>query len=352
MVMPRHGPAIRVMVVEDSAVVRALLTHIIGGSDDLVVAAAVGSAEEALAALSSVQPDIISMDIRLPGMDGLEATRRIMAERPTPIVVISASVEKEALGHTMEALSSGALSVVEKPVGVSHADYAGIAQEIRTQLRIMSEVPVVRRRLRTSPGRPDPISGPVATPKLIVCAASTGGPQALASLFAAVPPSIDLPVLLVQHMGVQFMPGFARWLDGVLPWRVVIAEAGVRPAAGTIYVAPGDRHIRLDRAGRIAIDQQPPMRGQRPAATALFESAAALLGGAAIGLVLTGMGEDGAPGVRALVGAGAPVLAEDRSTAIVYGMPAAAVSEGARAVPLDRMAAQLMQIVGRVEGRL
>jgi two-component system chemotaxis response regulator CheB len=342
---------IRVMIVEDSPVVRALLTHIVSGAPDLTVAAAVESAEEALAALPSIKPDIISMDIRLPGMDGLEATRRIMADQPTPIVVISASVEKESLGRTMEALSSGALSVVEKPVGLSHADYAAIAGQIRTQLRIMAEVPVVRRRMRPAGVRPARSIAPAVTPKLIVCAASTGGPQALASLFAQVPPSIDLPVLLVQHMGVPFMPGFARWLDGVLPWTVVLAEHGVRPAAGTILLAPGDRHLRLDRAGRVALDDAPPIRGQRPAATALFESAATQLGPAAIGVVLTGMGEDGAPGVRALVAAGARVFAEDRSSAVVYGMPAAAVAEGALPVPLDQMADTIAQAAAMRDAR-
>jgi two-component system chemotaxis response regulator CheB len=347
--MAKSAAPIRVMIVEDSPVVRALLTHIISESDRLTVASAVGSAEEALEALPSVRPDIISMDIRLPGMDGLEATRRIMAEQPTPIVVISASIDKESLGPTMEALSSGALSVVEKPVGISHADYAGIAEEIRTQLRIMAEVPVVRRRLRSATPRSGRADRPAVTPKLIACAASTGGPQALASLFTALPPTIDVPVLLVQHMGVPFMPGFARWLDGVLPWRVAIAEAGAALKPGTILVAPGDHHLRIDRSGRVAIDQEPAVRGQRPAATALLESVAAHAGAAAIGVVLTGMGEDGATGVRAMLAAGAKVFAEDRSSAIVYGMPAAAVREGAIAVPLDQMAATILQAVGRAD---
>lgn len=335
------------MIVEDSAVVRSLLTHIISQSDELHVAACFASAEEAIAALPSVKPDIISMDIRLPGIDGLEATRRIMADQPTPIVVISASVEKDELGRTMEALSSGALSVVEKPVGLSHADYAGIAEQIRTQLRIMADVPVVRRRLRGSVQQQSVRERAAVAPKLIVCAASTGGPQALAALFTTLPPSIGVPILLVQHMGLPFMAGFASWLDSVLPWTVKVAEPGARPEAGTILVAPGDRHMRLDRAGRIAIDSDPAIRGQRPAATALFESAAASSGAATIGVVLTGMGEDGAPGVRALIAAGARVLAEDQASAVVYGMPAAAVREGAIALPLDQMADAIVQAAAR-----
>lgn len=344
--VPLASP-IRVMIVEDSAVVRALLVHIVSADPRLSVAAAVASAEEAIAALPAVRPDVISMDIRLPGMDGLEATRRIMAERPTPIVVISASIEKASLGSTMAALSAGALSVVEKPVGLSGRDYEPIAREICTQLAIMSQVAVVRRRMRTPSSGEAPPPRPRREPRLIVCAASTGGPQALARLFAALPADLALPVLLVQHMGTAFMDGFARWLDGVVPQRVLIAQAGAQPRPGEIHVAPGDRHLRLDAEGRLLIDSDPPIAGQRPAATALFASAADALDGAAIGVVLTGMGSDGADGVRALLAAGGAVIAEHENSAVVYGMPAAAVRAGALALPLDLIAPHLLRSIPR-----
>lgn len=334
------------MIVEDSLVVRTLLAHIVAGDPRLEIAAAAASAEEALALLPAVRPDVISMDIRLPGMDGLEATRRIMAERPTPIVVISASIDKNSVGSTMDALRAGALSVVEKPVGVSHADYAAVANEIRTQLAIMSQVAVVRQRVRARV--PQGAAGrPRVAPKVIVCAASTGGPQALAKLFGALPADLSLPVLLVQHMGAAFMDGFARWLGSVAPQRVVIAEAGAVPRPGTIHVAPGDRHLRIDEAGRLALSSAPPVGGQRPAATVLFESAAEALGGAAVAVVLTGMGEDGAAGVRRLVEAGGVALAEHASSAVVDGMPAAAVRAGALALPLDLIPAQLKRVIER-----
>lgn len=336
---------IRVMIVEDSAVVRTLLTHIVAADSRLTVASAVSSAEEAIAALPAVRPDVISMDIRLPGIDGLEATRRIMTDQPTPIVVISASIDKTSLKSTMDALNAGALAVVEKPVGTGHADYAGIAREICTQLVIMSQVAVVRHRIR--PRVTPAVNGTTAKPpEMVLCAASTGGPQALAKLFVGLG-ALSLPVLLVQHMGAAFMDGFATWLDSVVPQRVVIGEAGVEPQPNTIHVAPGDRHMRLASDRRIAISGAAPVGGQRPSATLLFESAAEALDGAALGIVLTGMGEDGGAGVARLKSLGGSAVAEHENSAVVYGMPAAAARAGALALPLELMPAHLRRILAR-----
>ncbi|WP_114953453.1 chemotaxis protein CheB [Sphingosinicella terrae] len=334
------------MVVEDSAVVRTLLSHIIRSDPRLEMAAAVSSAEEAIAALPAVRPDVISMDIRLPGMDGLAATRQIMADCPTPIVVISASIDKSSMKTTMDALSAGALSVVEKPVGLGNEDYAAVSREICTQLAIMSQVAVVRHRIRPR-SADSAVSRPRTEPKVLLCAASTGGPQALARLFGMLPADLGLPVLLVQHMGGTFMSGFAAWLQTVVPQRVVLAEAGQAPAAGTIHVAPGDRHLLLDRGGLIALSAAAPVGGQRPSANLLLQSAAETLGGGAAAIVLTGMGEDGAAGVRALLAAGGFAIAEHESSAIVNGMPAAAVRAGALALPLDLIAPHVRRILER-----
>jgi two-component system chemotaxis response regulator CheB len=345
MVNRRTGPA-RVMIVEDSTVVRTLLTHIIAGDARLSVAAAVASAEEAIAALPSVRPDVISMDIRLPGIDGLEATRRIMSTQPTPIVVISASIDRGELGNSMDALRAGALSVVEKPVGLGHAAYTQVAREIRTQLAIMSEVAVVRRRLPETAAPPPPAAR-VRRPTMLMVAASTGGPPALARLFAALPADFPLPILLVQHMGAGFMQGFANWLDSVVPQSVRVALHGETPRPGNIYVAPGDAHLTVTRGGKIAILNEDPVAGQRPSATRLIESGAAALDGAAMAIVLTGMGEDGGAGVRALMIAGGSAVAEDSSSAVVDGMPAAARRAGALSLPLDLIAPHLRRVVER-----
>ena len=341
---------VRVMVVEDSLVVRQLLVHIIASDPRLVVAAAVGSAEEALREIGRVRPDVISMDIRLPGMDGLEATRRIMSEQPTPIVVIADSIEDSSLKISMNALRAGALTVVEKPVGLSSDSYSAIAGTICTQLYIMSQVPVVRQRAftpwrETGASRREP-EWSMTRPSIMGIAASTGGPPALAKILGALPANFPLPILLVQHMGAPFMEGFASWLNGLVSLEVRLAQDQEIPAPGRVYVAPGDRHLLLSSAGTLKLSAEPPLGNQRPSATMLFQSMAHSLGRRGLGVILTGMGEDGAQGLVELRQAGGYAVAEDESTAVVYGMPAAAARMGGVNVslPLDMIAPRILRL--------
>lgn len=344
------------MIVEDSAVVRRLLAHIVDRDPRLRLAAAVGSAEEALRELPRVRPDVISMDIRLPGMDGLEATRRIMAERPTPIVVIADSVEDASLRISMNALRAGALTVVEKPVGTATGGYERLADTICTQLYIMSQVPVIRRRMfageahGTEPSPPPREATPPPVrqrPNVIAVAASTGGPPALARLLGSLPADFPVPILLVQHMGHAFMGGFANWLDGLVPLRVALASDGEVPTPGRVHVAPGDRHLVLAPSNVLRVTSDPAVGGQRPSATVMFRSVAQVCGPHGLGILLTGMGEDGAAGLTELRRAGGFAITEHESTAVVYGMPAAAVRMGGSNVslPLDLIAPRLMRLV-------
>lgn len=338
------------MLVEDSPTVRTLLCHIIDRDPRLQLAAVCVSAEEALDSIGQVAPDVISMDIRLPGIDGLEATRRIMSTHPTPIVVIADSVHDATLGIAMNALKAGALTVVEKPAGPGAEAYDQIASTIATQLFIMSQVPVIRRR-DTSMRKPTPrqsADGAVAESRanIVGIAASTGGPPALASILGALPRDFPAPVLLVQHMGAPFMEGFASWLSGQSALRVKLAEDRETPRPGTVYVAPGDRHLELAPGNFLRLTTEPPIASQRPAANVLFQSLARVSGPKAVGVLLTGMGEDGARGLVQMKDAGAFTIAEDETTAVVYGMPGAAVRMGGASVslPQDLIAARLTQI--------
>jgi two-component system, chemotaxis family, protein-glutamate methylesterase/glutaminase len=344
----------RVLIVEDSAVVTALLAYSIGRDPRLEVCATAVNAEDALARLGQISPDVIAMDIRLPGIDGIEATRRIMSKDPVPIVVVTASVHSEAWDRTvMEALRAGALTVIDKPPGTNNADYAVMAERLCTQLFIMSQVKLVRRNrgdhFHHSNGHVPRASrnlGRSGGYKMLGIASSTGGPGALVQMLGDLGPAFPLPILLVQHMTANFLDAFASWLESVCPCPVIVVDDGFVPVAGTVHMAPPGKHLRLD-GGRLWLDEGAPISFQRPSGTVLFQSMARELGKDALAALLTGMGEDGASGLLEIRRSGGYTIAEDESTAVVYGMPAAAVRMGAvcESLPLPAIAPRILDLV-------
>jgi two-component system chemotaxis response regulator CheB len=342
---------IRVMIVEDSAVVSALLEHSIGRDSRLEVCATAASAEDALGMLERFSPDVIAMDIRLPGMDGLEATRRIMSKNPVPIVVVAASIESGKWNTIpMEALRAGALTVLEKPSGTSSAEYEALADRLCTQLVIMSQVKLVRHNGQREPATKGymPLSGGGRRGpfQMLGIACSTGGPSALIQLLRTLGRDFPLPILLVQHMTSSFLEGFAAWLESMCPFPVAIVKDASTAIPGVLHIAPADQHLRLDR-GRLRLDSGDPISFQRPSGTALFQSMAQNLGPGALGVLLTGMGDDGASGLLEIRRSGGYTIAEDESTAAVYGMPAAAVLMGAvcESLPLPAIAPRILELV-------
>lgn len=349
---------VRVLIVEDSPVVQLLLEQIINADPRLEVVATVPTGEKALKILERLKPDVISMDINLPGIDGLETTRQIMQLRPTPIVVVSSHLDSQELNISFNALKAGALCVLDKPVGPAHPQFDSIAHKLCTQLQIMSQVKVIRQRYqgkhkRIAPQPPrapfDSLSSPTSSFRIVGLAASTGGPKALSTVLNQLE-GFPLPILLVQHIADNFLEGFVNWLNAVVPFKAIIAKQDEIPQAGCIYLAPAGKHLLFEK-GRLSLQLGPPVSYQCPSATVLFRSLAKNAGAEAIGIILTGMGDDGAEGLLEMHQAGAYTLAEAASTAVVYGMPGVAVKLGAvrQVLPLPDIGPHLQQILKQRE---
>jgi two-component system chemotaxis response regulator CheB len=336
---------IKVLVVEDSPVVQCLLAHVIDGDPRLRVVGFAADAAQAVAEIRRLSPDIVTMDIRLPRMNGFDATRWIMRDHPLPIVVVASDVEDKTLNITMNALRAGALSVVAKPAGLERGDYEAVADHLCTQLVIMSQVQVVRQRAHGHAAPPPMPLAVMPGVDMVAMVASTGGPGALARVLGALPGGFAAPVAVVQHMGGAFLNGFAHWLGSVSGLPVSVATQAQRPLPGHVYVAPGGMHLTVS-GGAFHLDDRPAVQGQRPSGDVLFDSLARGDARRTVGVVLTGMGEDGARGLLSLRQAGAYTIAEDRSTAVIWGMPGKAAELGAalEILPVDAIAPRLKSL--------
>jgi two-component system chemotaxis response regulator CheB len=334
---------IRVLVVDDSATSRLLLVGILRADDGIDV---VGEAADGFAAVEMVKrlnPDIVTMDVEMPGLDGFAATKRIMVEAPTPILIIT-GIDPRALSVSLEAVRVGALAVHAKPRDPMSAGFDEEARELVRQVKAMSRVKVVRHHeLDPARGLPvPPQSLATDTPAQVVAiAASTGGPAAIHRIVTSLTAAFPVPILVVQHMSRGFGPGFAEWLDKAAPLRVKLAEPGEALQPGTVYLGIDDHHLGVSPARRVHLSTAPAVGGFRPSGTVLFESVAAAFGRSALAVILTGMGRDGVDGLRAIRRAGGRTIAESEATAVVYGMPAAAVNAGLAdfVLPLDGVCA-------------
>lgn len=320
---------------------RLLIAEIINQDERLEVVAQYASAEEAIANVSKVRPDVISMDIMLPGMDGLEATTEILCECPTPIVVISSSANTDEVGTSMAALKRGALSVLGKPGMPGTPNFKCEARRMVNQLYRMSQVKVLRQFARRQKERhtisipakePQSILPHVLKPEvdcdLVAIGASTGGPPALETLFNALHPNFALPILLVQHITPGFTEGLIEWLNAVTCFRFQLGSEGERPMGGCIYVAPDHHHMTIV-GGAIRLLKREELCKHCPSVDALFSSVAREYRKRSVGLLLTGMGSDGAQGLLEMRQAGAWTATQSEESCVVYGMPRAAVQRGA-----------------------
>lgn len=340
---------IRALVVDDSEVIRKLLTFILNSDPDIQVVGAAADGEEAVRMVERLRPDVVTMDVVMPRMDGYEATRRIMRSTPLPIVVVSASYSTEEVSRTFQAMSAGALAVVDKPQGPGDPNHEDRARELLATVKLMSEVKVVGRRYPPRARPPVPTERPREDSPLIHAVgigASTGGPVVLEAILRSLPKAFCLPVLVVQHIAAGFARGLADWLQGTSALDVCVATNDEPLAPGRCYVAPTGFHMGVSRDHKIFLSTAPPENGLRPSVDFLFHSMAEALGRNAVGVVLTGMGRDGAEGLKAMRDRGALTVAQDEESAIIPGMPLEAVRLGAArlVLPPDQIAAKLLEL--------
>lgn len=341
-----------VLVVDDSAFMRKLVSELVDGSGEFRV---IGTARHGLDALQKVQalePDIVTLDIEMPELDGLGALERIMRDSPRPVVMLTAA-SGDGDEMALRALEGGAVEFVRKPSGPISLDLVVIRDELLAALRAAAQVNLAGVRggaLSSTAGAAGGAPAGVAAHCLIAIAASTGGPRALAELVPALPAALDASVLIVQHMPRGFTHTLAERLNALSALDVSEAVEGETIAPGHVYVAPGGLHMRVQNVARsrvIMLDDSPPLWGVRPSADPLFRSVAEAAGDAAIGVVLTGMGRDGAAGLRAIRDAGGAGIAQDRDSSIIFGMPQAAAAAGGatQVLPLGAIAPALSALV-------
>ncbi len=327
----------RVLVVDDSPFVCRLVAGYLAAEPDLEVAGTAHSGSQALERLRELRPDVVALDLEMPELDGLEVVRRAMAERPTAIVVITGASGRAAT-RTLQSLDAGAVDFVLKYAPGTRLDPLELRREIVAKVRAAAGVRVVRSLPQRTAYLPPPFAvslsegaarartaGPGG---VVVIGASTGGPLALRQLLAELPSDFTWPVLIVQHIPASFTGVLAAQLDRHSPLPVREAEAGDRLVAGSVFVAPGGRHCLVGRDGRIELSTGPEVGGHRPSVDVALQSAAQALGGRSIGVLLSGMGDDGVEGLRAVRAKGGRTFAQDAASCVVAGMPQRAIEAG------------------------
>lgn len=341
---------IKVLIVEDSPVVQELLNYIMASDPDIEVAAIAGSGSEALKLLKHINPDVITMDMHMPRMDGYEATRRIMETHPVPVVIVSASYRAGDVNRAFLALEAGAVAIVEKPSGIGPA-FQDASRKLLEIVKIMSEVRVVRWSRAHKPDimpvaldiKPDWRRGPV---RCIAIGASTGGPPVIRTILSRLPKNFLVPIFIVQHMAAGFINGMVEWINCSTPLNVRIPANGDIFLKGHVYVAPDGFQMGIDGGGRITLTGEKPDNGLRPSVSYLFRSVAKVMRQDAAGVLLTGMGNDGASELKLMKEAGAVTIVQDRESSVVFGMPGEAVKiNAAKYVLSPEKIAETLQIL-------
>lgn len=362
----------RVLVAEDSYVVQRTLLKLLEGEPGIEVVGVATNGSEAVAMCRELEPDLVTMDIFMPEMDGVEATRQIMEQCPTRIVIISSMVGSDNVRMSFEAMRAGAIEVIEKPHGVLSGNYAEVRQGLIRVIRKLADArPVGNVSLIPPPPDTDPPVAPTTdgreptsilrrggfppdyAPQLICIGGSTGAPAVLVEILAMLPADYPIPIVVAQHIAVGFASGMVDWLDAAVPLRVKLAEHREHIRPGTVLVGPDDRHIDISPGGRVKL-YEPTDRGKHvPSISRFFMTAAAAMGPDVLGVILSGMGSDGSQGLFALRQAGGVTLAQDEESSVVWGMPKSAKDLGAvmRVVAPVKLARMMIAMGLRARGK-
>jgi len=361
-------PAIGVLIVDDSSVYCEFLAHVLGTDPSIHVAGAVHDGAAALAAVASLRPDVITMDVNMPGMNGYDVARRIMETFPTPIIVVSAADDTGDVESSFRAMESGAVAVVSKVRGGDSPDAQAHSRELIQMVKLMAEVKVIKRWARKPVPTHEPSGtravGAFSTPisrmrpsgiaaagtiEAILIGASTGGPVPIRTILSALPAGFPAAVLIVQHIAAGFVNGFSDWLSEASRLPIHVAAEGEPIKAAHVYIAPDEAHMGVRAGPRVSLSRSDPEHGLRPSVSYLFRSAAAVYGKRVVGILLSGMGTDGAKELKALKDLGAVTFAQDSESCVVFGMPGEAVTLEAATytLPPEDIASAIVAIAGR-----
>lgn len=345
-------PPIRVLVVDDSAFMRKMVAEILARDAGLCVVGQARDGADGLAKLDALKPDVITLDVEMPVMDGFGALAEIMRRRPTPVLMLS-SLTQAGADATLRCLELGAVDFVGKPSGAISLDIEKVAGELIAKVKAAAGARPDRRPGSAPAGaaRPSPGPRPASSgkPAVLVIGASTGGPRALQTLVPALPADLGVPIVIVQHMPPGFTASLARRLEQTSPFEAREAAEGDRLRPGLILVAPGGRHLQFTAGGASHLTDDPAVHGVRPAVDVTLASLAPLYGARLLAVLLTGMGRDGARGLKLAQDRGGQTLAEDETTCVVYGMPKAAADLGAvgSLLPLPALAPAIARACGK-----
>lgn len=332
---------IRVLVVDDSPVFKTLMMKCLSADADLEVAGIASNGSEAIMLNEKLNPDVITMDVNMPVMNGLEATKIIMEKKPKPIIIVSAEFDPKNISDTFKALEAGAVAVAEKPHSYGTEQFEISAAKLRQTIKLMAEIKVVKRG---SPAGINLINQSQFTPaapaedikdyRIVAIGASTGGPVVIEKILSSLKDSFSLPIVIVQHIVPAFAQGFVDWLKGSTRYTVKFAEENEIPIHRHCYIAPPDKHLIFNHEGHLSLIGGDSVNNSIPSVSVFFSSVASVFGRRAIGILLSGMGKDGAAELKEIKDAGGLTIAQNKASSVVFGMPGEAVSIGAASLIL------------------